>query len=327
VAVRTRVSESSRAGRAPVKGWQRHLEGWQAGALAVFIAGTGALLAVPRAVPPSDIPEPAFRPRELEAVRRADAALADDIDKRAHRGELDLDVRELGKAVGLFGIAEGAGNVVELEKAHRRIAERLHFALARGAGEVLALRAHQARTFLREMHAFERSGIASQELVEVAGAFPASLEARGWYDRAARRLAPDDTALTVMFKKRWNDLVGVSGPAFAVSLDEERARLAFLIAHPSATKEPPASAPGSSPARAAGARDKVASDEKRLAEVQKLAQLDPEYPALFAEGVLRYRLGQYERAASAFDRYLTRHPEGPLTIRARNFLKASLEAR
>src|SRR5690349_7740146 len=52
VAVRTRVRESSRSAQGPVKGWQRHFEGWQAGLLAVLIAGTSAVLGVPRAVAP-----------------------------------------------------------------------------------------------------------------------------------------------------------------------------------------------------------------------------------------------------------------------------------
>lgn len=327
MAVRTRVAESSRAARAPVKGWQRHLEGWQVGLLAVVIAGSAALLAVPRAVPPSDVPDPAVRPAEIDAVRRADAALAADIEKRAMQGELDYDVRMLGRAIGLFGRAESGGNGAELEAAHRAIAESLPAALARGLGEVRALRAHQTHSFLREIRAFERTGSASLELIELAGTFPESAQVYGWYDRQAHRFAPDDTVLMVMFKKRWNEVVGVKGPPFALTLDEQRALLGFLIAHPAVPSAPLAEAPGSSLARSAAARRQVTVDERRIEKVRELARLDPEYPGSYAEGILLYRLGRFERAAGAFERHLAGRPEGPLTLRARNFLKASLEAR
>src|SRR5262249_44680786 len=146
-------------------------------------------------------------------------------------------------------------------------------------------------------------------------------------DRAERRLAPDDTVLAVMFKKRWNDVTGLQGTAFALTLDEQRALLRFLIAHPAVTFSPLSNgAAPESPAMSA-ARRRVIADEKRLEKVRELASVDPEYPAAYAEGVLLYRLGRFEASGIAFDRHLSAQPEGPLTLRARNHLKAALEAR
>ncbi|MEZ4310178.1 MAG: hypothetical protein R3F14_19220 [Polyangiaceae bacterium] len=73
--------------------------------------------------------------------------------------------------------------------------------------------------------------------------------------------------------------------------------------------------------------DAVADDQKRIEKIRELGALDPSYPAAFAEGVVLFRLGRFELAAQAFERHLAAHPDGPWTLRARNHLKASLEAR
>ena len=119
----------------------------------------------------------------------------------------------------------------------------------------------------------------------------------------------------------------LTGKAFQLSLDEERIRYRFGIEHP----EVPVAAinAGASPEvmRAHALQRAVAMDQKRLEKVKTLAQLDPTYPGYLAEGVILYRLGRVEAAAVAFGRHLSAHPDGPWTLRAQNYLKASLEAR
>lgn len=349
MAVRTRVHQSSRAGAGPVKGWQRHVEGWQAGLVAVFIAGTAAVLGVPRAVPPGDIPEPDVSAAALDATIRADEARARSITPAPPGGRrsalarpsgaadtagggepprtLDHDVRALGDAVRAFGRAESDGDDAGLERAHRAAVEAAGAAIARSPDDVLVLRAYQTHAFVRGMQELERTGRASPDLIELAGTFPRSIELYRWYDRAARRLLLDEPALRALYKKRWNELTGLTGTAFALTLDEERALLRFLIAHPAVPS--PALPPGAGPAavRAHALAGAVAANEKRLAKIRELGRLDPGYPAALAEGVVLFHLGRFEQAAVAFERHLEAHPDGPWTLRARNYLKAALEAR
>lgn len=293
----------------------------------MLIAGLAALLGVPRAVPPSDVPEPAVRPSELAATFRADDERAGRIAARASAGELDHDIRLLGSAVRAFGRAEVQGTDAELGSAHRAAVEAAHQAIARSPEDALALRAHQTLAFVREMKAFERTGQASDDLLELGGTFPRSAEAYGWYDRAARRLLPDEAALRAMYKKRWNELTGLTGTAFALSFDEERALFRSLIAHPAVPRRPLPPGAGPDAVRARALADRVAENEKRLQKIRELAKLDPEYPAAFAEGVVLFQLGRFDFAAVAFERHLDAHPDGPWTLRARNHLKAALEAR
>ena len=62
-------------------------------------------------------------------------------------------------------------------------------------------------------------------------------------------------------------------------------------------------------------------------KIRELARVDPTFPGALAEGVVLFRLGRYEAAAVAFERHLAAFPDGPWTLRARNYLKAALEAR
>lgn len=301
-----------------------------------MIAGTAVLIGVPRAVPPDDLPEPTPSAAGLAEVIRADEERAlsllppppgsrDDAPRPART--LDHDVRALGDAVRAFGHAESEGDGPGLEKARGRATTAAAAAITRSPDEVLVLRAYQTHEFLRGMRELERTGEAPPDLLELAGTFPRSIEAYRWYDRPARRLLPDEAALRAMYKKRWNELTGLTGTTFALSLDEERALLRFLIAHPAVAYPtlPPDAAPAAARARALA--DSVAANEKRLSKIRELARLDPAYPAAFAEGVVLFRLGRFEQSAIAFERHLAAHPDGPWTLRARNHLKAALEAR
>lgn len=346
MAVRTRVQQSSRSGTGPVKGrprhagWKGHVEGWQAGLLAVAIAGTAAVLGVPRPVPPGDLPEPAVAEGALDDILRADEARARSVTPpgeprtwlaRLREGReartLDHDVRALGDAVRAFGRAESDADEAALEKARRAAVDAAGAAIARAPEDVLVLRAYQVHAFAAGMRQLERTGEASPDLVELAGTFPRAAEMYGWYDRGARRLRVDEPALRAMYKKRWNEVTGLTGAAFALALDEERALLRFLLAHPAVPRRAPPPGAGPDAARAHALAMTVLANEKRLSKIRDLARIDPGYPAAFAEGVVLFRLGRFEQAAIAFERHLEAHPDGPWTLRARNHLKAALEAR
>ena len=293
----------------------------------MFIAGSGAIIGVPRSIPPREVPPPSVAAAALDRALAADEARAREAAAQAARGELDYDVRALGEAVRAFGRAEVADRGAGKEEAHRRATLAARAAIAHGPDAVLALRAYQARAFLREMRAFERTGEASEELSELGGVFPRSAVAYRWYDPSARRLLPGTAALLALYKKRWNEVTGLKGEVFALSLDEERALFAFLIEHPAVAAAP--SSPGASAAteRARAIAVRAAEEERRLEKIRDLARLDATYPAAFAEGVVLFRLGRFEAAAVAFERHLAAHPDGPWTLRARNHLKAALESR
>lgn len=293
----------------------------------MFLAGTAALLAVPRAVPVREIPEPAVRPDLISATLRADAGRAREIAAQATRGDLDHDVRALGDAVRAFGRAEADGDDAALERAHLRIDEQVRAALARSPDAVIALRSYQTRAFVSGMRAFEESGEASEDLDELAGNFARSAVVFRWYDADERRLLADDAVLTALYKTRWNDITGLTGAVFALTIDEQRAMLGFLIAHPAVAMPPLAEDAGPDAERARAAQEAVVADQRRLDKIRELSRLDPTYPGSLAEGVVMYRLGRFEAAAIAFERHLAASPDGPWTLRAQNYLKASLEAR
>ena len=135
----------------------------------------------------------------------------------------------------------------------------------------------------------------------------------GWADER-RRLALDEAALRASFKKRWNDVTGMKGPALALTLDEERALLGFLLRHP---PRPPGGV--SAPSRARAHEDQV-----RLKKVEELGAVDPAYPVDLARGVVLYRLRRYPLAVQAFARHLAAHPDGPHALRAQNYLRAAI---
>ena len=293
----------------------------------MLIAGTASLLAVPRVVPVDEIPPPATRPDMLEAQIRDDVGRARAVEQKAKRGELDYDVRALGEAVRAFGRAESEDDDAALGPARRQALDAARAAIARDPEAVLGLRAFQARGFVAEVRALARTGAPSKELSELAGPFARSLVAYRWYDVKTRSLSPSDAVLGALYKKRWNDVTGLAGPAFALSLDEERALLGFLIAHPAVARAPLPEDATEELIRARAISDEVAANERRLAKIRELSRVDPSYPAAIAEGVVLFRLGRVEAAAVAFERHLAASPDGPWTLRARNYLKTALEAR
>jgi hypothetical protein len=194
---------------------------------------------------------------------------------------------------------------------------------------VLALRATQLEVFVGQVRAFERTGTESEELQAVAGPFVRRMHEAGWCD--AHSCQFDDHALRAMYKLAWNGLLHLERAPFALSLDEERALYAFYLRHPhapDAVRKRIDDARGNARtpnACAALAEAEVLGAELwRIDRVRRLAALDPEYPRDYALGVLHYRHRDFSAAANALRDWLFAHPDGPWTLRARNYLRASL---
>jgi hypothetical protein len=307
------VSPTVKAGR----GLSRHLDGWQAGVLAVFIAGTAAALVVPRPVEPTELPEPALDVRALASLRAADDAQAD----AAERKPLDADVRALGSAIRAYGEADARGDDAAVFAARAKVAEAAARALAQGDDELVELRAFQLRAFLREVRRWRAGQPGSDELAALGGGFSRMIERNGFCDGEGRVLM-DEPALRASFKKRWNEIASIARPALAVPLDEQRALARFLLAHPPVPSG--FERGGAGDPRAIALARGVAEDQARLKRIDELAELDPSYPRELARGVVLYRLRRYPLALEAFRRHLEANPDGPWTLRAQNYLRAAL---
>jgi tetratricopeptide (TPR) repeat protein len=318
-----RVAPPPRA--AAARGLGRHLEGWQPGALAVFLALAVALLVVPRAVEPVELPEPRVDARALARVDEIERERALSVRGRP----LDADVRELGSAMRAYGRADGAGDADELQVARDQVITTFRRALAVGPDDVLRLRAVQLAQFVAAVRDWEATGVEREDLAELGGAFVQALRKSGWVDeeRGRRRLALDAPALASLFKKRWNEVTGAVGPGFDLSLDEQRAFYRFLLRHPVAPSLLPLRAdPTASELAERRAVSRAQTQQYRLKKVEELARLDPSFAAHLARGVVEYQRGRYALAAEHFRRHLEAAPDGPYTLRARNYLLAALEA-
>ncbi len=303
-------SRPERTAGKPRGGLARHLEGWQPGVLAVFVAGMAAALAVPRPVAPVDIPEPFLDPIALERVAREDRALAD----AAERTPLDTDVRALGSALRAYNLAEVSGDPGALALERRNVAEAAALAVAQGEAAVTRLRAYQLRSFLREVRRWEETGEETDELRELGGTFISGAQKSGWIE--GRHLLPDATVRAVRFKKRWMELGMVHGRALDVTPPESIALYRFLL------RSPPLE--GDAPNKAAELRRVYQAEHYRLKKIDELHTLDPAYPVDLGRGVVLYRLHSYPMAVEAFRRHLEAHPDGPYTLRAQNYLRAAL---
>jgi hypothetical protein len=296
------------------RGWTRHIDGWQPALLALLLAGSTAALTIPRSVAPVDLPEPRLDPGALQHIARADAELAASAD----RERLDVDVLKVGTALFAFGVADAKRDDEALATARRDVLDATHRALRVGVAPMLALRAHHLRTFLAEMARYDATGEDSEKLQQVAGGFIHRLEHNGWVDvtRADHRVLPDATVLAILFKKHWNEVVGVDGEAFDVALPEARAFYRFLLAHPALSDS--AGSPSLYDARSA------ITGQYRLKKLDELSALDHDYPVQLARGVVYFQLGRFPLAVEAFRRHLEAHPDGAYTFRAQNYLRAAL---
>jgi hypothetical protein len=291
----------------------------------VGVAVLFGLLLLPRAVVPEGIPVPIADARELARVAAADHDLAE----RARREPLPGSVRALGSALRQFHTIETRDDLRAIGDARRTVDEVLPPALEGGEEPLLRLRAVQLEGFLEETRRFESTGVESPELAALAGGFVRSMRSEGWIDGS--KVAAGPAALAALFKQMWNAFLGLeSRPAFAPSLDEERALYALYLARPHASPRVRTVLE----ARRRGARDArdcrdVAEAESKaiarwsLEKIMRLGAMDPSYPLAYARGMATFQAGDYVTSASSFREWLSAHPDGPLALRARSYLRAA----
>jgi hypothetical protein len=287
------------------------------------------LLLAPRRSAPEEVPLPMADAREIARVARADHELAE----QGRHEPLPGAVRALGSALRQFHALEARdADARELGGARRAVDSALIDALPGGTSDLVRLRAIQLEAFLDEVRGFVAKGEQSEELRALAGGFVRSMKTEGWCD--GHTLAPAPPVLRVMFKEMWNAFLGLDSTRdLQPTLDERRILYAFYLSHPHPSK---ASRDAIAAARR-GARDadacraiaeaeRAAVESWRLERITRLAAIDPVYPADYARGVANFRRGDYRGAADAFRAWLGAHSEGPLTLRAQNYLRAAVDA-
>jgi TolA-binding protein len=298
--------------------------------LALVPVGVALVLAgflLPRRVVPEDIPLPELDDRIISREVRADTERA----ARAHVVPLAADVRALGSAIRAFNTAEASDERDVVLTDARAAIDRARLDLI-GHGrdsELLGLRAVQMTEFLTEVRRFEATGRRSSELDALAGTFIPRMRRVGWCD--GNNVLLNDLERRAAFKATWNTLVVLDkDPAFALSDQENRALYRLYFAHPHASEPQRAAlAIARSQARDAATCARIDDGERVAIQswlVPKLAEyasLDPSYPIAIARGVVFYKRHQYGEAAHSFSQWLEQHPNGPWTLRARNYLKAS----
>jgi len=296
----------------PPPTWRRHFEGWQILAVAGVISWGAALIVVPRPVVPIDLPKPRLDARAVAEVEAHDRALASSVDA----SPLDARVRRLGSAVRAVGHDESSADP-RLPTAQKDLKTAALEAMKFSVPDVVRLRAFQTEAFLRALASWQQTGAATDEIAELGGTFLSTFESSGWvvdqpHDRA---VVMPELALRASYKKRWNDIVGLKAGELELTLEEQRALVGFVLEHPPRPRD----------RRQGRVTLDTYEDQMRLNKIDELAKLDPSYPALFAKGIVFYRLSAYESAVTAFAQYLEATPDGPYALRAANFLKASLQ--
>ena len=145
----------------------------------------------------------------------------------------------------------------------------------------------------------------------------------------------------VLYREMFAATLGLQRlPELAPTLDEERMRYALLLGR---------SRPGARerrelswmPARTLLATGPETDSERcqrraeyeaqavaawRMTKVREIGGLDPDYPMLYALGVLAYQHGDYELSVNAMRSWLEQHPHGEWSLRAENVLRAGLAA-
>src|SRR5882724_3026610 len=88
------------------EGWEKHFRGWQLAVVALGTALGGAVLALPRPIPPRELPLPAVdRSEQRESEGRARAMV-----QTAEATPLPFLVRAAGEAFRRFGEGEAKGD-------------------------------------------------------------------------------------------------------------------------------------------------------------------------------------------------------------------------
>jgi hypothetical protein len=299
-------------------GLARHFQGWQAGVVALVVAGVGVMLGAPRAIAPTEVPIPFPDALALDAAADREAARAAAFSSMNEEQRTKaFDVRAAGNLFRKFGEADLAHDRDLVTQARGELHQAIRIVKERGGDEpLLSLRAYQLSVFLDGIAAWERTGVESDDLRLVGGEFVSIAEKGAWVGPRRRMLA-DRHVLSTLFLRRWAEITGLRDGAFAITPDQTRALYAFLLTHP-----PPGGATGPLADKSIEAR---ATWTWTLRKVEEIAALDKTYPADLARGVAFYQLGDARAAVASFRKHLVDHPDGPHTLRARNFLTAALE--
>jgi hypothetical protein len=288
----------------------------------------GALM-MPRGAVPEAIPVPIADSRVLEKIAEHDRELAD----RAEQDPLPAEVRALGSAIRQFNTLQAKdSDAPALAEARRALDNAIAPALAMGGDKLALLRAAQVEVFLQEARAFEATGAESDELYAVGGPFVRRIRLVGWCTET-NVIVLNETERRVAFKSTWNALLNLDAhPDLKISLDEMRALYTLYIQHPHAPEDvreqfelSRKSGVDERACREFAAREEAAIEGWRLDKIKKLGALDPAYPLAYAIGIAQFRRGQYGPAGEAFRAWTMQHPDGPYALRARNYLKTSLE--
>lgn len=294
------------ATRVKVGGWQRHLEGWPGAVVALSVAGMGVLMGTPQAVTPEDMPLPVPDMSRLAATaeedaRQAAAMASSPDDEKSGAG---FELRELGGLLRSYNEADaGEDQMAMAEVRPKLLRAAYNLTLRDGVAPLLRLRAYQQQRFLRELASWEATGKASEELKQVGGGVVKLIEASGW--AKPRRFAAGRAARSALFKRRFAEVLGLlSRPELAPTLDEGRALYAFLLSSPPSGAQPWAF---------------------RLRKADELAAIDPGYPRKLARGVALLKMNQGAAAVVELREHLAASPDGPYTLRARNYLAAAVE--
>lgn len=288
-------------GTSAAASFRRHMDGFALGALTVCIAALAALLMVPRAVEPRELPLP-------QVDRNEEARLNELCEERARAATLrplPIAVRAVGEALRSYGRAEADKRDEALAELRAELRARTTRAYAEhGAEPLLALRALQTELFLAALAAPPATRPAHTELLELGGAFHRTARAQGWISETGR-LQLDRAEQRLLFRTRWTELTGLSQtPEFRPSLNERRAHYRLLLARSLQSQ------------RTLGAAERY---------VAQLARLDPDYPAELAAGILAYRKREWARAVAALRAHLAGPKRGIWYLRARNHLAGALE--
>ena len=297
----TSVKSMSRAAR-----W---LDGWQAGLAVVVTSVLVVLVVVPRPRLPEEIPIPRPSVTRLHDLAEQDAALVSKVEKE----ELPFEVRQVGESFRQYGLAAAMGDGSTANRMHASLGTQLRS--VSDPEMLLRLRAYQTRDFLRELAAFEATGVESQGLQELGGEFVRTARAAGWVQPRGSgvRILADHAARRVLFRKRWGEVLLLQDEPFALTLDEERAFHAFLFRHPVVHLS---EAHGMDPQRRC-----QSANEYLLRKVTAFGAMDRTYPTDYVQGLLLLRLDRPQVAVEPLARFVERHPDGPYTLHARNALR------
>lgn len=295
-------SRFARVGGVNDTSWRGRVEGWPIGLWLVAVALLTAALVVPRHVEPLAVP----LPRVDRSTRARELAETHELADRA-AGGLPREVRAVGEAFRRSGRAHyrkdpAAG---QFRKQLRRLAG---VALEHHGIEALrTLAALQSRLFVRASHrAAGGDAHPRQELEELGGALFARGYERGWLESYPEGASDDE--LHALFAVHYAEAVGldVLGFRFAPTLNDWRVYYRFLLRQP--LPPPPA---------------RTSEVQGRLAQVAALSRHDPAYPRYLANGILHFQDEDFPRAAAQLRLHLRTYPDGPWTLRARNYLSAA----